>query len=172
MRNALSTSISAGAVIDASATVAGNGGTVAVWSDGATTFNGSILATGGPMGGDGGWIETSGKGTLNIGATASVSAAAAQGKAGSWLLDPDSDITITTGSSQRQLHRQPLTCSPTADSSTLDPSVITAALNAGTSVTVTTSNVAGTQSGNIFVGQTAGLHRRPDHDEFGRPRRR
>src|SRR6185503_12654196 len=83
VRNALSTNISAGAMIDASATASGNGGTVAVWSDGATAFNGSILATGGPVGGDGGWVETSGKSTLNIGPTASVSAAAAQGKAGS-----------------------------------------------------------------------------------------
>ena len=71
VQNALTTNISAGAVIDASATNSGIGGTVAVWSDGTTTFDGSILATGGRNGGDGGWVETSGKGTLDVGALAS-----------------------------------------------------------------------------------------------------
>src|SRR5712691_10026608 len=87
VRNALTTNISAGAVIDASATNNGNGGTVAVWSDGATVFNGTILAKGGPLGGDGGWVETSGKGTLTVGPSASVIASAARGNPGSWLLD-------------------------------------------------------------------------------------
>ena len=50
----------------------------------------------------------------------------------------------------------PLLCSPTSDVSTIAPLVITAALNAGTSVTVTTNNVLGSTQGNILVGQIAG----------------
>src|SRR5204862_4576196 len=83
VRNALTTNVSAGAVIDASATGSGNGGNVAVWSDGATTFNGAIYAKGGPNGGDGGWVETSGH-VLSVGATASVVASAPKGAAGTW----------------------------------------------------------------------------------------
>src|SRR6516165_3542388 len=51
VRNAQTTSVAAGAVIDASATGIGNGGQVAVWSDQATRFDGTINALGGPRGG-------------------------------------------------------------------------------------------------------------------------
>src|SRR4029077_10889578 len=51
----------------------------------------------------------------------------------------------------------PLVCTPTADSSTLDVATITTALNAGTSVTVTTSNGAGTQAGNITLDAALSL---------------
>ena len=159
VQNALTTNISAGAVIDASATNSGIGGTVAVWSDGTTTFDGSILATGGRNGGDGGWVETSGKGTLDVGALASVSAAAPKGTPGSRLLDPDSDIDITNtppGGFTQITTCPGGTCSPTVDNSYIDPATIIASLNGGTSVTVTTSNPAGSQSGNILVGITAG----------------
>ncbi len=48
VRNARTTTIAPGAVIDASATGSGNGGQVTVWADDSTVFNGSILARGGP----------------------------------------------------------------------------------------------------------------------------
>ncbi|HXQ52014.1 MAG TPA: hypothetical protein VN802_13045, partial [Stellaceae bacterium] len=64
----------------------GNGGQVAVWSDGVTTFDGSITAKGGALGGNGGYVETSGH-TLDF-ASGSVNASAAHGAAGTWLLDP------------------------------------------------------------------------------------
>ena len=47
-------------VINASATSSGTGGKVIVWSDEKTSFAGTILATGGPAGGDGGFAEVSG----------------------------------------------------------------------------------------------------------------
>src|SRR4029077_13763050 len=92
VRNAQRTTIDPGAVIDASATDTGNGGNVAVWSDGATVFNGAIYARGGPKGGDGGWVETSGH-TLAISSSALVDAGASKGKAGTWVLDP-TDLTV------------------------------------------------------------------------------
>ena len=54
-----SVSLAAGSRIDASATVKGSGGSVSVIA-GNTTVNGQIIARGGPQGGDGGFIETSG----------------------------------------------------------------------------------------------------------------
>ncbi|HEX4082723.1 MAG TPA: filamentous hemagglutinin N-terminal domain-containing protein, partial [Acidimicrobiales bacterium] len=98
VRDAQATNVASGAVIDASATANGSGGNVTVWSDGTTTFNGTIFARGGPQGGDGGWVETSGR-ALSIDANAVVDTGALvpSGKLGTWLLDPtDLDITTTT----------------------------------------------------------------------------
>ncbi len=95
-QNAHTTTVQAGAAIKADAMTAGNGGSVAVWSDGATQFNGSITARGGSTAGNGGQVETSGK-NLGINASAAVNTAAPYGVAGNWLLDPD-DITIGNGS--------------------------------------------------------------------------
>jgi large exoprotein involved in heme utilization and adhesion len=50
-----------GTTITADATVAGDGGRVILWSDDATRFTGSISARGGPEGGDGGFVEVSGR---------------------------------------------------------------------------------------------------------------
>jgi filamentous hemagglutinin family protein len=150
--NAKTTTVAAGARIDASATDKGNGGTVAVWSDGTTRFDGGIKAAGGAQGGDGGFVETSGEKTLTIGANASANAAAPNGKAGQWLLDPDSDVDITNATTGGAFNGgTPDIFTPTADSSTADAGVIQTSLNAGTSVTVTTSNPTGTQTGNITV---------------------
>lgn len=92
-RNAKTTSVAANTTIRADATTRGNGGQVVVWSDGKTTFDGSITAQGGPQGGNGGKVETSGH-TLKIGSNASVSTAAPKGNVGMWLLDP---VRVTIG---------------------------------------------------------------------------
>ena len=60
VRNAQTTTVAAGSIIDASATRNGNGGQVTVWSEEATRFAGTINALGGPLGGERwGWVETS-----------------------------------------------------------------------------------------------------------------
>jgi filamentous hemagglutinin family protein len=94
IRDAQTTTVAAGATIDAGATDAGNGGTVSVWANGDTVFDGTIAAKGGPHGGNGGWVETSGKADLTIGPGAAVSTLAVAGTTGTWLLDP-ADITIS-----------------------------------------------------------------------------
>jgi filamentous hemagglutinin family protein len=81
--DASSTSIDANSVIDASATRSGAGGDVAVWSNGLTTFGGSILANGAGSG-KGGLVETSGR---------SISPGLGSVSAGQWLLDPF-DLTV------------------------------------------------------------------------------
>jgi len=57
-----------------------------------TDVTGSISARGGSDAGDGGFIETSGS-HLSIGDTAYIDTRAANGKTGSWLLDPE-DFTV------------------------------------------------------------------------------
>jgi filamentous hemagglutinin family protein len=83
---AQNTHIDAGATLHASAQTRGNGGDVVVWSDGETSYAGSIQARGGAEAGDGGLVEVSGKQTLFFNGL--VDAGASFGKAGSLLLDP------------------------------------------------------------------------------------
>ena len=91
--NATTVTVDAGVTIDASARGRGNGGRVAVWSDDTTTFGGTILARGGAQGGDGGQVETSGRGTLALKPGARVDTGATNGRGGNWLLDP-TDFTV------------------------------------------------------------------------------
>ena len=81
--------VGAGSRLDASTTVNGNGGNISVIG-GAARVAGQIVAEGGPQGGKGGQVETSGH-SLDIGA-ASV-------KAGRWLLDPADFVIDTTAAS-------------------------------------------------------------------------
>jgi hypothetical protein len=85
-----------GSVLKANAIEAGNGGTVVVWADETTRVGSRIEARGGTLGGNGGHVETSGKGQLVF--RASVDTSAPNGKAGYLLLDP-LDITIANGTS-------------------------------------------------------------------------
>jgi len=91
-QRATNTTVAAGSRIEADARSSGKGGQVAVWSDGATRFDGHISARGGRASGNGGSVETSGK-HLTIGSNASVATLAPNGQTGDWLLDPD-DFTI------------------------------------------------------------------------------
>ncbi|PND36431.1 hypothetical protein C1O66_22350 [Paucibacter aquatile] len=85
-----------GAKIDADGMSQGDGGTVVVWSDGFTSFAGSISAVGGALGGHGGQVEVSGK--QGLGFSGKVDTSAIRGRAGLLLLDPNT-LTITDGSS-------------------------------------------------------------------------
>ncbi|MCA0212027.1 MAG: filamentous hemagglutinin N-terminal domain-containing protein [Proteobacteria bacterium] len=86
LANAQNTTALAGSVVRADATVQGDGGTVVLWSDGTTRTAARISARGGPQGGNGGRVETSGKTLVRRGMP---DVGAPQGKAGTWLLDPD-----------------------------------------------------------------------------------
>lgn len=77
--------------MNADATVQGDGGVVINWADGTTVFSGSVSARGGPFGGNGGFVEISGK--QKLGFDGYVDLAAPNGKGGKVLLDPQ-DILI------------------------------------------------------------------------------
>src|ERR1700722_308521 len=94
-QNARNTSVGK-ATINADAIVSGNGGKVAVWSDGTTSFAGIIYAPSGAATGNGGQVETSGH-SLTLADSASVVTLAPYGKSGSWLLDPDNINIVASG---------------------------------------------------------------------------
>ena len=76
-----------GATIAADARVLGTGGNVTLLSSGTTRMNGAISAKGGPSGGDGGFVEVSGRSLSSV--TGKITVSAPSGRAGSILLDPD-----------------------------------------------------------------------------------
>src|SRR5258706_207703 len=90
VQNAQQTVIGSDGIIRADAGTTGDGGRVIVWADESTRFFGSISARGGSQGGNGGFVETSGRALQAFG---SVDTSAPRGNGGEWLLDPQ-DITI------------------------------------------------------------------------------
>lgn len=153
IKNAQYTLIGSNATIRADATHAGDGGKIIVWSDIGTHFHGNISARGGDAGGNGGFVETSGKNYLDIDG-GSVNASAPAGNAGTWLLDPFNvaiDNTTTTCTSPPCFSAgDPTIYTPDTNTSHVKVSDILAALEGGTSVTITTGN-GGAQTGTIAV---------------------
>jgi len=84
--NAQTLQVDQGAKLMANATGNGNGGTIIQWSDGTTVSSGAVSVQGGPLGGNGGFAEISGK--QNLGFNGSVELLAPSGKAGTVLFDP------------------------------------------------------------------------------------
>ncbi|MFL6658231.1 MAG: filamentous hemagglutinin N-terminal domain-containing protein, partial [Massilia sp.] len=88
IRNALETLFGKDAVIRADATLRGDGGKVVLWSEKGTRATGRISASGGPLAGRGGLVETSGK-LLDVNGL--------RVNAGTWLLDPYNIDVVATG---------------------------------------------------------------------------
>ncbi|MBU3613230.1 filamentous hemagglutinin N-terminal domain-containing protein [Polynucleobacter sp. MG-27-Goln-C1] len=80
------------ALIDTSATQAGNGGAIAIWSELKTTVAGILKSMGGILSGNGGFIETSSVGKVTYGQSLVVDTSAPQGKFGNWYTDPTSIV--------------------------------------------------------------------------------
>ncbi|WP_216230360.1 autotransporter-associated beta strand repeat-containing protein, partial [Polynucleobacter sp. MWH-Jannik1A5] len=76
------------ALVDVSSTQKGDAGNIVIWSEVKTTVNGILKAVGGSLGGNGGFVETSSKGTVNVGKQLVIDTSAAKGKSGLWFLDP------------------------------------------------------------------------------------
>jgi filamentous hemagglutinin family protein len=89
--NASRTFVSHDSVIAADSLLNGNGGRVIVWSDEITRYYGNITARGGASSGDGGFVEVSGKQSLDF--KGAVNTSASNGLDGTILLDPR-DIII------------------------------------------------------------------------------
>ncbi|NES21059.1 MAG: filamentous hemagglutinin N-terminal domain-containing protein, partial [Symploca sp. SIO3E6] len=143
--NALGTFISPDSVIQADAITSGNGGEVIVFAEETANIHGEISARGGALGGDGGFVETSGLQNLQVTTTPDVSAQFGLG--GEWLIDPY-NIEIVAGAGNVGINNMsPFTS--TADNATLGVDLIIAALMNG-DVTITTG--AGvTQDGDITL---------------------
>ena len=90
--NADVTLVDRDSTIKADAWQNGDGGKVIVWSDNTTRVYGEISAKGGLNFGNGGFVETSSAGFLDV--TISPNISAANGVGGTWLIDPH-NIRIT-----------------------------------------------------------------------------
>jgi len=134
MANARNLTVAAGSLIIADAVGSGKGGNIILWADGDTLFQGDVSARG--ING-GGFAEISGKSTLEV--TGGVDLTTVSGSAGTLLLDP-TDITISA------------TGAPALGGSTISNVWISSQLDAGTNVVIST-NIGGTQAGNITVGR-------------------
>jgi filamentous hemagglutinin family protein len=91
VQRATATTVDQSSVLKADSTIEGNGGNVLVWADAATSFAGHISARGGPLGGNGGQAEVSGKSQLTLGNYGNKPLAdlsAPKGNAGTLLFDP------------------------------------------------------------------------------------
>ncbi|NJN40072.1 MAG: hypothetical protein HC807_03320, partial [Gammaproteobacteria bacterium] len=86
VRNADRTFIAQGAAVSADAVANGDGGKIIVWGTTSAQVHGTLTANAGSEGGDGGFVETSGK-HLDVDG-ARIEAAAPSGRGGTWLLDP------------------------------------------------------------------------------------
>ena len=148
--NSQITVANSGTTIRADATQRGDGGTVILWSDDTTRTFASISARGGAQGGDGGLIETSGKNHLSVDGSG-IDAAASNGRAGTWLLDPRNITIDGTGPTTGDFSAvDPNVFTPNQDDSVVLNSDITSRLDAGTNVSITTG-ATGTQDGDITV---------------------
>lgn len=153
IRQANKVYIAQSAVLDASATQNGQGGTVVAWSQVAnaqstTQVYGSLFARGGAQGGDGGNIETSGH-WLDV-AGIHASASAPLGKAGQWLLDPE-DLTVVATPSTIVPLFGPITVFASGGGATqVQNTDIQTQLDAGTSVVLQTGPLT-TGNGDITI---------------------
>lgn len=135
-----------GAVLSANATQQGNGGNISVLSDSETAFHGSISAQGGPSGGDGGFVETSGF-YLDV-AEAAINLLAPAGIVGTWLLDP-SDVTISSSATNNETYSGGTYTPGSSNTSTILASELLGNLATSNVSVVTTSS--GTANGDIAV---------------------
>lgn len=133
LQRASSVDIDAASRLSADGLGQADGGRVIIWSDQFTEFSGLASALGGAEGGDGGFIEISGKRDLAY--NGKVRAYAAHGLAGTVLFDPV-NIDIVSGPS---------------GVNQLSAALIAEDLAGGTNVTVNTSSAAGEDEGTITV---------------------
>lgn len=150
--HAKKTFISSDSFINANALDTGNGGRVIIWSEDLTQVYGNIQVRGGIQNGNGGFVETSSRGILDINTAPDISAPVGLG--GTWLLDPNNiDIVDDTGGNtnlnQNALPTGELLFNTSDDNGRLSVFVLKSALSEG-NVVVETGDVGNnSQDGNI-----------------------
>ena len=144
--------VSPEANVHADALADGDGGTVVVWSEESTRAHGTLSARGGELGGDGGLVETSSKGVLDV-AGINAHADAPKGEAGQWLLDPGDISIIDDGPTSTPTTPDGFSSLTVPEGATTIISVsdITTPLNAGTNVRVVAVGEGELSNGDIGV---------------------
>lgn len=146
--NANAIFMAANTKISADALSQGKGGNIILWSDKVTKAYGNISAMGGASGGDGGFVETSSHGYLDVNGI-QVNTSAKQGQTGTWLLDP-ADLAISALADNNVTGSSPFEPASPFTSSNLSVATLTAAL-AANNVTVQTGGDNAAGSGDINV---------------------
>ena len=129
----------------------GSGGSVVVWSDQQTQFQGAISGQGGAQGGNGGFSEVSSHLLLDF--TGIVNLLAPQGSAGTLLLDPY-NVVISTGTTANPSAPIASNYSPTANS-VINNGDLETALGLS-NVTITTGSSGGS-AGTITLNSGANI---------------
>ena len=133
------TSIQADAIRD------GDGGRIIIYATDSAKVFGNISATGGALGGDGGFLETS-AGVVNL--DFAVDVGAANGSNGQWLIDPFNLSICDNCNDDATQNGNKFT--PNREDSELDVGTLTDALEVG-DVTIETGGAAGDQFGEISL---------------------
>ncbi len=145
---AATTVIDETSVIRADAQDDGDGGTIVTWGTDLLRTAGQLSSRGGANGGNGGLIETSSLGLLDIRTTPDVTAA--NGAGGLWLLDPANIRIVAGGGATNVSPINPFDVGILATDALLGVDLIEAALAEGGNVEVrTTGNTPG--DGNIIL---------------------
>jgi filamentous hemagglutinin family protein len=150
--------VAPGAQLAADGTDRGNGGTIRLWSELSTRAYGQFSAQGGPQGGDGGLIDTSGRQFLDV-TGLGINATSPLGTPGTWLLDPR-NVVLTYGGADGSQFTGDLTriFTPSSDDARVDIGTIDYFLNQGNNVTIATGDASspGGQAGNITLAGVDG----------------
>ncbi|MEM6600759.1 MAG: filamentous hemagglutinin N-terminal domain-containing protein, partial [Verrucomicrobiota bacterium] len=145
--NAENVVIEQNAVFNADAIQSGDGGEIVVFAEDSVRIEGSFYARGGAEGGDGGFIETSGKQTWQFDNwLVNVDVSAANGQGGEFLIDPNDINIVTTAGS-------PVT-DPTS-ANTLNDADIAAFLATGSLTIETDSGATGGNGDITFAAGTS-----------------
>lgn len=157
--NAKEVTIDPNVILKADAISFGSGGKVIIWSDANNYYAGSVYARGGAEGGDGGFVEVSGKENLIF--LGKVDTSAKLGNYGTLLLDPKFLIVQTSGGSAYNAGVNNLFANNALGTNTITPASINTAaatnniiLQANTDITFSTNlniNSAGSSGKSITV---------------------
>lgn len=164
IRNADFVFIGEAASIDVSSTKVGDGGRAIIFAEDTARINGTVFAKGGENGGDGGFVETSGKRGFEVQHSPDISAA--KGSSGHWLIDPY-NLTISSFRDSPEF-QNPDEVPPFVSASTtsnLRVETLETALNNGGTVTIKTGDGEGDeggQRGNITISSSISIN--PDDD--------
>ncbi|MEM9543159.1 MAG: filamentous hemagglutinin N-terminal domain-containing protein, partial [Cyanobacteria bacterium P01_E01_bin.42] len=145
--NAAVTVVDKNSALRADGGLEGDGGNIFVWSEETTRVYGEISARGGEVSGNGGFVETSSRGFLDIQSSPDISAS--EGSGGTWLVDPN-NLTITDNPIASQI---PSTSPfiPTGDNAELGIDFVLAALTGEANVIISTLGTSGGQNGDITL---------------------
>ena len=151
-----STYVSSDSTVSADALDDGDGGKVVVFAEGFANILGRLSARGGPNGGDGGFVETSGLESFVILHTPDTTGPSGEG--GHWLIDPN-NIEIVPGTGADNITgTNPFTS--TDDSARIGIDLIIAALSGGQTVTVQTTEGGGNgEIGHIVLNAALDVER-------------